>query len=73
MSVINNVHFDTANEFLNRKRGCTAQEAVVVQVKATLAIAYEARTQTLIELYKILEPGLERQNTLIAIMERTYE
>ena len=72
--IINNVHFENAIATKNASSYglLNIAEIEYITAEAILATAYEARTQTLIELYKILEPGMDRQNAFIEIMERTY-
>lgn len=71
--MINNVFYESAVNIAGRPGGMTCKnEAEAVQAQATIALAHEARTANLIALYAVLEPGVDRQNALIEIMERLY-
>lgn len=72
--MINNMFYDSAVRLLMQKGGFTTRsDAEAIIARATVSTAYEARTQTLIALYAVLEPGEERESILTEILKRTYE
>jgi hypothetical protein len=73
MSVLSNVHYETA-EYTKKVGGgyLTPVDIEYIQAEATLAIAYEARTQTLLALRAQSEDETNKEELLKEILERLY-